>query len=544
MDNNLNNNGKDNEQKPWETEQGEPVSEKKPWDAPVDTEDYTPPVYEKKETVKEPEEIKAPEEPETPYAEPEVLSQPETEKEPETVKESEIPEEPKAPDFNSQRYVPPYYNSASSNNKAPKKPKNSVPLVVLSVVCIACVLLMTAMFFVIRANDWKSPEAPSGDGQNVTDTPDASDKEANGNGQGDELQNGEDAPMTGDGDVDVDIEIEDTEGKKELDYGTVYEKCAPAAVGILCTKNLSYSSMFGQTTTYEQPYVGSGFIIDEDGYIATNAHVVEEMDTIKVYLADGTTLDATLIGYDDLSDIAVLKVESEEKLPVMEFGDSSVLKVGDIVTAIGTPADISLAGTFTHGIISAVDREVVLDENGVKKTMRLLQTDATINPGNSGGPLLNMHGQVIGINTLKLTDEFEGIGFAIPSIYAKNVVEAIIENGGNVDFDPENGYVSVDETPQMGIANSQEITQYMSSVYGVPVGVQILLLEQGCSLEKNGARVGDIITEMNGVKITNLTELREQRDKVKPREEATVKVYRNGEYYDITFKMGSNISTK
>ncbi len=536
MDNNLNNNNQNNEQKPWETEQSEPVSEKKPWDAPVDTDDYVPPVYEKRGTVKEPEEIKAPEEPEIPEtpAEQEVFSQSQTPSQP------EISEEPKIPDFNSQHYVPPYYNSASSSKGNPKKPKNRVPVIVLSVVCIACVLLLTAMFFVIRANDWKSPETPNDDGQNVTDTPDASDKEANGDG----IQNGDDTPATGDGNVGVDIEIEDTEGKKELDYGAVYEKCAPAAVGILCTKNVQYSSMFGQTTTYEQPYVGSGFIIDEDGYIATNAHVVEEMDTIKVYLADGTALDATLIGYDDLSDIAVLKVESEEKLPVMEFGDSSVLKVGDIVTAIGTPADISLAGTFTHGIISAVDREVVLDENGVKKTMRLLQTDATINPGNSGGPLLNMHGQVIGINTLKLTDEFEGIGFAIPSMYAKNVVEAIIKNGGNVDFDPENGYVSVDETPQMGIANSQEITKYMSSVYGVPTGVQILLLEQGCSLEKSGARVGDIITEMNGVKINTLDELREQRDKVKPREEATVKVYRNGEYYDITFKMGSNISTK
>ena len=129
-------------------------------------------------------------------------------------------------------------------------------------------------------------------------------------------------------------------------------------------------------------------------------------------------------------------------------------------------------------------------------------------------------------------------------MYAKKVVEAIIENGGDVDFDPENGYVSIDETPQMGIANSQDITEAMSTKYGVPVGVQILLLEQGCSLEKSGARVGDIITEMNGVKVSNLEELRTERDKVKPRTKATIKVYRNGEYYDITFTMGSNVSTK
>ncbi len=529
MDNNFNNN-QNEDKKPWEAEKENPSAEQKPWDAPVEIGDYIPPVYEKKQESKEQESFK----------QPEAVNEPEPVNEPESVNEPEPSNEPKAPDFNSQTYVPPYYNASSVNKGTPKKSKKNTAIVALSIVCIACVLLMTAMFCMIWANDWKLSEPSEDSGKEQTE---------NENTPGDEIlndttQDGEDTPVTGEGDLDIDIEIEDTDGKKELNYGAVYEKCSPAAVGILCTKNMSYTSMFGQTTMYEDKYVGSGFIIGEDGYVVTNAHVVEEMDTITVYLADGKELTATLIGSDSFSDIAVLKVESEEKLPVMEFGDSSVLKVGDIVTAIGTPADISLAGTFTHGIISAVDREVILEENGVKKTMRLLQTDATINPGNSGGPLLNMHGQVIGINTLKLTDEFEGIGFAIPSIYAKNVVEAIIENNGNIDFDPENGYVSVDETPQMGIANSQEITKYMSSIYGVPVGVQILLLEQGCSLEKNGARVGDIIVEMNGEKITNLAELREQRDKVKPREEATIKVYRNGEYLDITFKMGSNISTK
>ncbi len=528
MDNNFN-----NEHKPWETDKNEPVAEKKPWDAPVDTEDYVPPVYTKKEEVTEPEAPAS--EPEAPASEPEVpASEPEV-----PASEPEAPARPE-PKFESQRYVPPYYGTGSApKHSAPKHSK--VPVVVLSIVCIACVLLMTAMFFVIWANGWTPDETPD-ETPSTNETPGTDETPST-----DDEPSTDETPSTGDepnGDADINIDIEDTDGKKELDYGAVYEKCSPAAVGILCTKKVSYSSMFGQTTNYEEQYVGSGFIIDESGYIVTNAHVVEEMDTITVYLADGTKLEAKLIGCDNLSDIAVVKVESEAALPVMEFGDSSVLKVGDIVTAIGTPADISLAGTFTHGIISAVNREVVLDENGVKKTMRLLQTDATINPGNSGGPLLNMHGQVIGINTLKLTDEFEGIGFAIPSMYAKNVVEQIISIGGDVDFDPENEYVSVDETPQMGIANSQEITEYMSKVYGVPTGVQILLLDQGCSLEKSGARVGDIITEMNGVRVNNLTELREQRDKVKPREQATVKVYRNGEYYEITFKMGSNISTK
>ena len=526
MDNNFNNN-ENKEQKPWQSEQNEHGAAEKPWDSPVDTEDYVPPVYEKKEQP-------APEPAPEPVKEPSFTAE-----EPKApAPEAPAPEAPH-PDFNSQSYVPPYYNSGSYNRQAPQKPKK-VPvglIVVLSVISILSVLALATLFFVIWRNDWKLPQENDFPAQEDTDTPAADDKTPSDDKP-------EDDDKTVAGDVDVDIDIEDTDGKKELDYGAVYEKCAPAAVGILCTKNVSYSSLFGQSSNYEERFVGSGFVIDEDGYIATNAHVVSGMDKIVVYFPDGKKLEAKLIGCDDLSDVAVVKVESDEPLPTMQFGDSSVLKVGDVVTAIGTPAHISLAGTFTQGIISAVDREVVLSENGVKKTMRLLQTDATINPGNSGGPLLNMYGQVIGINTLKLTDEYEGIGFAIPSIYAKKVVEAIIQTGGDVDLDYENGYVSVDEKPQMGIGNSQDITKSIASLYGVPEGVQILLLDQGCSLEKNGARVGDIITEMNGVRITNLEELRAERDKVKPREEAKIKVYRNGEYYDITFKMGSNVSTK
>ena len=154
----------------------------------------------------------------------------------------------------------------------------------------------------------------------------------------------------------------------------------------------------------------------EEGYIVTNNHVVEDNDgTIQVKFYDGTTYEATLVGGDELTDIAVLKIEAEV-LKAIELGDSSQVKVGDHVIAIGTPYDLSLAGTLTNGVISGVDRNIELrdDYGTIVKTMKLLQTNSSINPGNSGGPLINMYGQVVGINTLKLMDEYEGLGLAIP----------------------------------------------------------------------------------------------------------------------------------
>ena len=156
---------------------------------------------------------------------------------------------------------------------------------------------------------------------------------------------------------------------------------------------------------------GSGFIYSKDGYIITNHHVVEGATKITVYLSDDTQVEATLIGSDELSDIAVIKIDPTGlDLVPMEIGDSDRLVVGDEVIAIGCPAGIQFRGTVTDGIISAINRNVQLSESSGagKKTMTLLQTNATINKGNSGGPLINSNGQVIGINTLKLTSEYEG----------------------------------------------------------------------------------------------------------------------------------------
>lgn len=443
-------------------------------------------------------------------------------------------------------------NRGTYYSQPPKKPKssgNTGLIVALSLVCVLCVLALVGVFTAVVFGDFDIPVLngdadPDGSSDKAPDlnSPDAENPDLGGlipkDDPDQETENpNEDEAQTA-GNPDVSIDISDTDGKDRLSYGEVYEKCAPAAVGIEVT--VRYTS-YGRE--YEQKGVGSGFIIDPEGYIVTNAHVVSGTNTIVAYLPDGNEYTAELIGCDDLSDLAVIKINADSELPTVEFGDSSNLKVGDIVTAIGTPADISLAGTFTQGIISAVDRSVELtDDYGITKTMKLLQTDATINPGNSGGPLLNMYGQVIGINTLKLTEEFEGIGFAIPSVYAEKVVEEIIRTGGNISFDPDNGYVTVDETPNMGIAECRTVTESMSILYGWPRGVQIFSLEKNCSLAKQGVASGDIITEFNGVAITTVEELQAERNKVKPREEAEITIYRNGKYYTVTFTMGSNIS--
>ena len=216
---------------------------------------------------------------------------------------------------------------------------------------------------------------------------------------------------------------------EELTVKQIADKCLKSSVGILVEKQQYY---FG--ASYTSAGVGSGFILSEDGYIATNNHVVSGATKITVVLNDGTEYEAELVGADSITDVAVVKIDAEG-LPVMERGNSDDAEIGDLVVAIGTPASIELAGTVTDGIISAVDRKIdITDDYGrVVKTMTLIQTNAVINPGNSGGPLINSRGQVIGINTLKLTDEYEGIGFAIPINGAISIMNQLIADGTVTD---------------------------------------------------------------------------------------------------------------
>ena len=333
----------------------------------------------------------------------------------------------------------------------------------------------------------------------------------------------------------------------ELTKAQVAAKTSPSAVGVVVEKEYSQSnSYFGYFGYFSNtPQIiqgaGSGFIYSTDGYIITNHHVIEDSTKITVHFNDGTTADATLVGSDELTDIAVIKVDTEGlNLIPMEIGDSDKLVVGDEVIAIGCPSGIELMGTVTDGIISAINRDIALTSGSAKKTMTLLQTNATINRGNSGGPLINSKGQVIGINTLKLASDYEGIGFAIPINGALPIIRQIIEHGEVVDRS-DNSFVSSEGI--IGISASA-ISESDANYYGIPRGVLVVQIDKDSSAAKAGLRRGDIITAYNGTEVLSVPELNSLKSKNKAGDTVTVTVYRDsdsdsekGETFDISFKL-------
>lgn len=331
---------------------------------------------------------------------------------------------------------------------------------------------------------------------------------------------------------DASPKIEEVVSVKEgtpLTVNQIAQKCVKSSVGIMVETTQYY---FGRA--YSASGVGSGFILSEDGYIATNHHVIENASKITVVLHDGTEYEATLVGSDDITDIAVVKIEADG-LPVMERGNSDEVLVGDLAVAIGTPASIELAGTVTDGIISAVNRKIDITDNygRVIKTMTLIQTNATINPGNSGGPLINQYGQVIGINTLKLTDQYEGIGFAIPINGAISIMNQLISDGAVSD----RGDDLVTGKASIGI-QCVDVTDEEADYYGIPKGVLVMQINKNGSAAKAGLRRGDIIIAFNGKAVESTDEINSIKDEFNAGDTVTLTVFRDGEgNLDITFAL-------
>ncbi len=286
----------------------------------------------------------------------------------------------------------------------------------------------------------------------------------------------------------------------------ISEKVRPSVVGVTCQNSSNFAS----------DSVGSGIIMSSDGYIITNNHVIEGMTRIQVVLDDGTAYDARLIGADSRSDLAVIKIDATD-LNAAEFGDSEQLEQGDPAIAIGNPAGLQLQNTVTYGIISAINRDIVVDD----RTMTLIQTDASINPGNSGGPLVNEFGQVIGINTIKVgISYYEGLGFAIPMNTAKPIIDELISQG----------YVK--GRPSIGI-NGTAITERDAVYYGLPSGLYIEYVHPYSDAHKKGLRRGDVITHMNGTKLSSTAEIKKIRDNFKAGDSVTLTIYRNSKEVDI-----------
>ncbi len=287
-----------------------------------------------------------------------------------------------------------------------------------------------------------------------------------------------------------------------------------------------YQSGFFYYTVGGVTSSGSGIILDTDGYIVTNYHVVSYYDsydnvTIDVTLSDGREFPAQFIGGDKNNDLAVIKVENAENLVPAKFGVSSDLKVGAVVLAIGNPLGIEFAGSVTLGIVSALDRTI--DKENTADSM--IQTDAAINPGNSGGALVNTKGEVVGITTLKISDtEVEGLGFAVPIDYATPIISNLVEYG----------YVK--DRPATGIAGST-VSASISRYYGVPQGVIVTEVEENSGADLAGIQVNDIITEIDGQTVESMTDIQNVNSTHKVGDIITVKVYRNGEYYTTNLKL-------
>ena len=307
---------------------------------------------------------------------------------------------------------------------------------------------------------------------------------------------------------------------KEMTAAEVYAANVNSTVGITTSITTNYWGF--QTTSAA---AGSGFILTEDGYILTNYHVVENSNSITVAMYNGDTYDATLIGYDESNDVAVLKVDAEGLSPVV-LGDSDNLNVGDSVVAIGNPLG-ELTFSLTAGLVSAKDREVTLSNS---LTMDLIQTDCAINSGNSGGALFNLYGEVIGITNAKYSSSsssseasIDNIGFAIPLNHVKNIVKSIIETGSITK-------------PYIGVTVSSVSSEAQG--YGLPTGAAVRSVEADSPAAKAGLEENDIITEVDGTAINSSTELVNYVGEKTPGDELTFKVYRQGEELELTVTIG------
>lgn len=286
---------------------------------------------------------------------------------------------------------------------------------------------------------------------------------------------------------------------------------------------------------------GSGVIYKTEGdssYVVTNNHVIEGSDAIEVLMKDGTKVEAELVGSDSWTDLAVLKISSENVTTVAEFGDSDLLNVGEPAIAIGSPLGTNYASSVTSGIISAKNRSVPADIDGdgaADWEMTAIQTDAAINPGNSGGALVNIAGQVIGINSMKISsDTVEGMGFAIPS---NDVVEIIAELEANGEV----------VRPVLGISLldlSQISEQQQSAVLELPdevnSGVVVAQVEAGSAAEQGGLEQYDVIVGFNGEEITDTIELRQAIYSTDVGQEVEIEVYRGGELMTVNVTMTSS----
>lgn len=314
------------------------------------------------------------------------------------------------------------------------------------------------------------------------------------------------------------------------------ERAKPATVSIKCTlcaqgqENTNpydmfgddfFRKFFGQQMPQQQTAGGSGFIVSANGYIVTNNHVIQNANQVTVVLNDGREFQATVKGTDSRTDLAVIKVEASD-LPFLVFGDSDRLRAGEMVFALGNP--FGLEGTITSGIVSAKGRQ----DLGIATYEDFIQTDAPINPGNSGGPLLNVRGEVVGVNTaiFSRSGGYMGIGLAIPSKMVQPIIDQIVDKGS-----VKRAYLGIILQP---------IDKELSDALNMdkPEGILISDVVKGSPAEKAGLQQGDIIVEYNGNPVKNLNKFRNDIAMMSPGQSVKLKILRSNKKMNFAVVLG------
>lgn len=315
------------------------------------------------------------------------------------------------------------------------------------------------------------------------------------------------------------VDVNSVKSGSAMTASQIYATFVGSTVGI--NVETVTDNVFGQPV--KAAAAGSGFVITADGYIVTNYHVIDNASSIKVVFSDSKSYDAKLVGGDEESDVAVLKIDATGLTPVV-IGDSNAVQVGESVVAIGNPLG-ELTFSLSEGVISAKDRQITMSDGTV---MNMLQTDTAINNGNSGGPLFNSYGQVIGITSAKYSGQssssgatIEGIGFAIPINDVNSLIQDIMKNG----------YVT--GKPYMGITVTT-VPETVASQYNMSQGALVKSVDSASCAAKAGLQQGDIITGIDKTKVTSSADLITAKKSYKAGDTATLTVDRNGQTLTLT----------
>ena len=417
------------------------------------------------------------------------------------------------PNYQNNRNMPPQYNAyAPYPPMPPRPPKKKANAGLIALIVVLCVLLVGSMagFFVyfVSENSKKQDDNSSNSysftmpnyGYNIPSTepttaPVSEHKESDYSDKADANYKG----------VVLESKPKDADTNKSYTAESAFNKVSDSVVGIV-----GYTDEI--TTVENSATQGSGIILTSDGYVVTNAHVIGNSKTqylLQVVTSDGKTYNAGVVGYDSRTDIAVLKMDDAKDLKAATFGNSENIELGEDIIVVGNPGGLDYQNSITKGIVSAVDRKM-----SSTSLVKYIQTDAAINPGNSGGPIVNLYGQVVGIATAKIVSEkYEGMGFAIPSATAKDIIDTLMKKG------------YVEGRVKIGITGSN-VSSTVASAYGIPMGIMVDEISKDGPCYGTELKTDDIITGVDDKEIQSFSDIYEILETHKPGDKIVIKYYR------------------